>query len=112
MKPLGEKGVQTKYPSGFVVSIRRVMEKEYEVWTRRKDGSLRRSGRAYDNYDECKRWYDYLCTTWREEFKAEVEKEDLNKTNWATMSWNEKKDDKFLIVKREVGPYSTIEEEE
>lgn len=90
------------------------MEKEYEIWYQEKDGTLKRSGlgRTYTSFDECKEWYDYLCTGWREELKAAADSEDLSKTNWSTRIWNERKDEKWLIVEREVGPYSIVEAEE
>lgn len=89
------------------------MSKEYEIWYREKDGTLKRSGlgKVYTDFDQCKEWYDYLCTTWREELKEEVKKEDLSKTNWAHRIWEERKDQKWLIVVREVGPYQSLEEE-
>lgn len=88
------------------------MAKEYEIWTRFKDGTHRGSLQRYDNYGHCKEWFDYLCTSWREELKTKADEEDLMKTNWATRTWNEKKDEKFFIVEREVGPYIIIQEEE
>jgi len=42
--------------------------------------------------------------------EEEAAKEDLNKTNWSTMTLAEKKKERILLLSREVSPY-TIEEE-
>jgi len=87
------------------------MTKEYVVAVR-KDGKISIPGltKTYETLEEAENWLHYLCNDYRKMLQEEADKEDLNKTNWATMTLADKKKEQYVILSREISPY-TIEKE-
>lgn len=93
--------------------------KEYAILTKKPDGTITHTGFGhwYTDFEDVKARFEYVKNDWREFMKEEVAKEeeknkrDSSFSNWAYMSWKEKKDDKFMLVERDVTPYRVLEEE-
>ena len=64
------------------------------------------------SYAHAKAHFEYMIDEYRKLLLAEVEKEDLKKTNEYHYIWAQKKDDKYSLVERTVHPFVVLEKEE
>lgn len=88
----------------------RVLTKEYSIGYRLPNGEVRITPRIYTEKVDAEEFFAYLCTTWRRELEEEAAREDPKRTNWGAMILKEKKEERHLLLVRQVTPYEILEE--